>query len=137
MRINAVTPMLGVSDIEVSLAFYRDLLGFRVESSFTPAGHAKPSWARLVSGGAEIMLSGHAGAKTTPAAVEAHADAHLYIMTDNLLEVRDRAGRLGGSGWPVRGPWVRFYGIKEIELHDPDGYTLVVGENTDEKPTPE
>lgn len=134
MRLTALTPMLGVADIELSITFYRDVLGFAVSDQFTPEGRTKPTWVRLLHGKVEIMLSGNAGAGTSDEAVAAHADAHLYIMTDDVLAVRDRAVSMGFS---VEGPTVRFYQIKEIEITDPDGYTLVFGQVTDERPTAE
>jgi glyoxylase I family protein len=132
MVITAMTPMLGVSDIGRSLAFYRDLLGFGVISTFEPG--RQMSWAHLLNGPAELMLTGHPGAATSAEAVKAHGDARLYIWTDDVLEVLARARALGMQ---AAGPSVRFYGIKDFELTDPDGYGLVIGQETDEKPTPE
>jgi hypothetical protein len=42
---------------------------------------------------------------------------------------------LVAKGYEVSQPFVTFYGMKEITLHDPDGKDITVGQNTDEPPT--
>jgi len=46
-------------------------------------------------------------------------------------------GSLKQAGHAVSDPAVRFYGMKEIELVDPDGHVLIFAQDTDEPPTPE
>jgi glyoxylase I family protein len=132
MVITAMTPMLGVSDIGRSLLFYRDFLGFTVKSTFGPGG--RMTWASLRHGSVELMLSGHHGAMPGPEAAKAHGDAKLYLYVDDVTGLISRAKE---RGIKVEGPWVRFYGLKEIQITDPDGYGLVIAQETSEKPTPE
>ena len=46
-----------------------------------------------------------------------------------------KSGR--AKGHEVSDLAVRFYGMKEFELLDPDGHVLVFGQETDEPVTPE
>jgi catechol 2,3-dioxygenase-like lactoylglutathione lyase family enzyme len=49
------TPLLNVANVERSLAFWRDGLGFEVIANWDHEG--RPAFARLRSGGAELMLN--------------------------------------------------------------------------------
>ena len=48
MKTQNLVPMVSVSDVERSIAFYRNL-GFDVENTFACEGETKPSWAWLQS----------------------------------------------------------------------------------------
>jgi catechol 2,3-dioxygenase-like lactoylglutathione lyase family enzyme len=126
--IYAVTPMLVVADVRKSAAFYEEILGLPLRDTFTPEGRDTPSWASLRQSAAELMLS--AG----PEAPAAGSRAQLYVRVDHVGRIAERAK---AAGVAVRGPFVRFYGMKEIELRDPDGVLVIVGEETEEPPTPE
>ncbi len=52
--VHDLVPLLFVEDIERSLAFYRDQLGFSIAEKWEPEG--KIAWCRLVRGGATLML---------------------------------------------------------------------------------
>ncbi|HEX2560656.1 VOC family protein [Phenylobacterium sp.] len=56
---NRVTPLLNVQDVARSLAFWRDLLGFEVVSTFDWEGRL--AWARLKHGEVQLMLNGRGG----------------------------------------------------------------------------
>ena len=50
MRLNSLVPMLWVGDIEQTVAFYRDVLGFE-------CANRMEGWACLVNHGVELMVS--------------------------------------------------------------------------------
>jgi predicted enzyme related to lactoylglutathione lyase len=129
MKIHGVAPMLVVRDIDRSAKFYAEVLGFKVASNFTPEGRKSPSWASLRRDGVEVML-------TAPEAAPAGARdcASLYVYVDDLEGVQERAR---SAGTDASGPFVRFYGLKELELRDPDGFLVIVAAASDEAPTPE
>jgi len=125
----AIAPMLVVADIPTSAAFYQAVIGFSMEGSFTPEGRTSPAWASLREGEVELMLSAPGAAPTGSA-----DRAQLYVRVDDVAPILERAR---AAGVAVRGPYVRFYQMKEIELRDPDGFLVIVAADTDEAPTPE
>lgn len=118
--------ILAVSDVERSVAFYRDALGFDVEALYDD-----PPYATLVLAGTRLSLAeqGHPaedrpGVELGVPADSSRADALL------VLEVEDARGehaRLRGLGVrfladPYEPPWggCRFFCL------DPDGYLVEI-----------
>jgi catechol 2,3-dioxygenase-like lactoylglutathione lyase family enzyme len=127
--LQAIAPMLVVADIPRARTFYEGIIGLKEQSSFTPEGRSAPAWASLRSGRCELMLSCPGDLPAGPA-----SRAQLYLYVDDIEPTLARAR---AAGIEVRGPFVRFYQMKEIELRDPDGFLVIVAADTDEAPTPE
>ncbi len=129
MPLTTLSPMLCVTDLEHSLAFYCDRLGFNVTNDFV-VGNVR-TWANIERDGVSLMLTQH-GVSQEPAAAIGHADLILYFHADDVLTL---AQELRGNGVEVVGPRVTGYQMKEIALEDPNGYRLWFGQDTDEPPT--
>lgn len=118
-------PMLRTTDVAATIAFYRDLLGFRVHSSWP---EAEPCWCDLARDAVSVMFYTQDPHDTGPT----NMTGRLYFRTDDVMTiyhaVKDKAEVL-------EGPEVHFYGMKEFALGDPNGYTLVFAQQTDEPPT--
>src|SRR5258708_16379946 len=56
IEIRGTAPLLQVFDMPTSIAFYRDVLGFEVESTSKPGGEHF-DWALLKLNGVELMLN--------------------------------------------------------------------------------
>lgn len=108
---------LTVSDLDRSLAFYRDLLGFRVRwegrtSEDKPAAHVGSDSFYLAlfegDGGPVVMDYGRVGFN------------HFGVVVDDLEAVRGRLAELGAKIHfePEYEPGRRFY------FCDPDGYEV-------------
>ena len=113
--------ILAVSDFELSLAFYRDKLGFQVEATFD-----EPPYAILVSGATRISLAeeGHPaedcpGVVMTVSADRARAAAMLVLEVDDCQAAYESLMRVGVPFLrePYAPPWggARCFGV------DPDG----------------
>ena len=125
--------MLICNDVQSSIRFYVDVLGFRVVGRMDDVGNS--GWASLESGSTSLML-------TSPSyypppkrrGSNPLTDTLQYFYTDDVLSLKHR---IESKGVRVSDCVVRFYGMKEIEVHDPDGRILIFGQDTDESPTPE
>jgi catechol 2,3-dioxygenase-like lactoylglutathione lyase family enzyme len=118
--------ILAVSNVERSLAFYRDALGLELEALYDD-----PPYATLLSAGARISLAeqGHPAEDRPGIELAAPRDPSLASVV-LVLEVDDAAGaheRLAAEGVsflaePYRPPWggVRFF------CPDPDGYLVEI-----------
>jgi uncharacterized glyoxalase superfamily protein PhnB len=108
--------ILQVSDVERSLRFYRDQLGYEVTYTFPDDG--EPQFVSLDVGGSKLGLGAAAGP------VEAGSTA-IWGYTD---DVDATFASLVEAGAPVVAepadmPW----GERVASVSDPDGYTIHLG----------
>jgi len=118
--IRGMTPLLFVFDIEVSLRFYCDLLGFKLKQR-------APAWAWVERDGVDLMLNTLYDPDDQPQKpdlkrVATHEDVTLYFGCPDV----DAAYEVFKSkGIDVTPPQVAHYGMKQLSLKDPDGFGLV------------
>ncbi len=127
LDVRGLSPLLQVYDIPTSVRFYRDLLGFEVVTTSPVLGEDRFHWALLRLGDAELMLNTayefdhERPAEPDRARTAAHRDITLYLGCPDV----DAAYReLRGKGVKVGEPKVAPYGMKQLSLHDPDGYGI-------------
>lgn len=126
--IDGVAPMLLVYDVPTSVAFYRDILGFEVIQTSEPFTSAKDDfgWAMMRLDGVELMLNNAyenniRPPTPDPVRVSAHADTLLYF---GCSDVDAAYTYLREKGIDVKEPKVAYYGMKQLCVTDPNGYTL-------------
>lgn len=127
-------PMLLCRDVQESIKFYVEVLGFRIEDRMDDVGLT--GWASLSHGSNRIMLASPSYL-TTPVPNEdgkLDSDVVHYFHCEDIVGIREH---LVDAGVDVSPFFVRFYRKKEIEFRDVDGRMLIFGEDTDEPPTPE
>src|ERR1700726_1173938 len=83
IEIRGKAPLLQVFDMPTSIAFYRDVLGFEVESTSKPRGEHF-DWALLKLNGVELMLNTAYEEDARPSAPDpvrfsAHDDTAIYF----------------------------------------------------------
>jgi len=134
MRVKQLIPMLNVSDIQRSLAFYQDIAGFELISP--PETVTEWEWAHLRANQAQLMLSGSGGPPPVPESPKQEEHENwpviFYFYPDDVAALHAGLIRQGYRPSPLR---VTFYGMKEFDLYDPDGHLLSFGQETDEPPT--
>jgi catechol 2,3-dioxygenase-like lactoylglutathione lyase family enzyme len=109
--------MLQVRDLRESIAFYTDILGFKVDGTFP---EDMPTWAGLNSGNARVMLS------TFDGVTEPHLTGVIYMYPDDLTAAWER---LKGAAPVVEPPTTREYGMREFSIRDPNGYLITFGQS--------
>jgi glyoxylase I family protein len=123
--IRGMAPLLQVFDMPASIAFYRDVLGFEVVTTSTPReGHF--DWALLRFNGMELMLNtayeqDARPAKPDAARVAAHDDTAIYF---GCPDVDAAYAYLRTRYENVKPPNIAPYGMKQLYVHDPDGYNV-------------
>lgn len=124
IKLEGFAPLLQVFDMPRSLGFYRDVLGFEVVRQSRPGDDS--DWGLLKLDGIELMLNTAYERDARPAApdpgrVTAHEDAALFFGCRDL----DAAyAHLRAHGVAAKEPTVAPYGMKQVWLHDPDGYVI-------------
>jgi catechol 2,3-dioxygenase-like lactoylglutathione lyase family enzyme len=126
---NKLTPNLLVADVERSLAFYTDVLGF--ERGFTVPEQSPFVFGSVVSGTIEIFFNER---ETATKAYPAFAGKPLGITGTMFIELEgtgnlDRLHDRLKTAVPVVMPLVtQWYGVKEFAIADPDGYVITFAE---------
>ena len=117
-----LTPNLLVVNVERSLAFYVDTLGFA--RGMTVPDASPFVFASVTSGDVEIFLNDAATAvKEYPAFAgkPIGATGTMYIEVEGVDALHERLR----SGVTITMPLVtQFYGAREFAIQDPDGYVI-------------
>ena len=120
-------PSLTVTDVDRSVRFYVDALGFT--STFViPGPDGAPVFTRLSHGEATLML-GVAPTDGPEAITEPlGAGVNLYVMVtegDDIDTLFERAWNAGAR--VITKPTDQFWGDRNWTVADPDGYQVTVG----------
>ena len=115
--ISELVPLLYVDDVDLSVAFYRNKLGFQLAMAWEPDG--KLTWCRLERAGAAVMLQ-QEDEEDGPAAQRGRGVA-LFFNCDDAEALH---GELGANGLSLAPPELAFYGMNQVFVKDPDGYEL-------------
>ena len=117
MTLTSSIPVLRSGDYPRARAFWTETLGFTIgEEAGDPT-----SFGIFKSGAAIVFVDAWRGADPEP-----HDGWRAYFHTDDVDALADR---LRARGVAVEGPNDRFYGMREIELRDPDGNVLCFGQD--------
>jgi glyoxylase I family protein len=126
IEVRGLAPLFQVFDMPTSMAFYRDVLGFELVSSAPVKQNGSYDWVLLSLHGVEVMLNTAyeddvRPVAPDPARIAAHEDATLYF---GCPDVDAAYAHLREKGVDVRPPHVAHYGMKQLYLTDPDGFSL-------------
>lgn len=130
MKLTALTPMLSVSDLKRTIAFYQDRLGFRVDATF---GGDAPVWCTMSRDGVRLMFNQPPAEEMTAATPRAKDFQVFYFYPDDVAALHAAWKR---DGLPVTDLRVTDYGMKEFELRDPDHYWLWFGQDAGRQANP-
>ena len=124
IEINGMTPLIQVFDMPTALKFYRDLLGFKIVGDSGSGDDSSWVWLRL--SGVDLMLNDQYEPAHRPEVppgerTKWHDDICLYFGCadpDAMFEY------LTSNGIQLEPAKVAPYGMKQLYLHDPDGYNI-------------
>lgn len=124
IEIRSMTPLISVFDMPTSLKFYRDILGFNVTQDTGQGDNS--GWVMLEKSGVNLMLNTAYDDDERPAAPNLahrsiHQETYLYFMCPDPQAAYTF---LKSKGLELEPPKVAYYGVNQLYLHDPDGYTL-------------
>jgi uncharacterized glyoxalase superfamily protein PhnB len=125
LKIEALTPLLNVRDVEVSMNFYTHTLGFEVVNEWTVEERVR--WVRLRNGGVELMLnssetsSDDEMARSRRNGSSSFSDSVLYL---NVADAKALHATLKARGFSVNEPFETDHGLREFHVRDLDGYEL-------------
>lgn len=122
LSLQGMAPLLQVYDMQASLHFYRDILGFKVVSSSGEGDDV--DWVLLKHGNVELMLNTLYEKPLRPSERDLsrqaiHEDITLYLGCPDIDSAYEY---LAGKNVAVQPPQITGYGWKAINFKDPDGY---------------
>jgi lactoylglutathione lyase len=124
-RARALNVSLTVKDLQQSLAWYRDVIGFTVDREHERDGTLQA--VSLKAGTVRILLGRDDGAKGKDR-VKGEGFSLQFTTAQNIDELAQRIKSRGGtlSLEPTDTPW----GARVFRLQDPDGFKLVISSET-------
>jgi predicted enzyme related to lactoylglutathione lyase len=131
MKIRNIVPMLATGDMEATVRFYGDAFGFELRDKFESGGQTW--WCEMMRDGHAIMFTQHGVNADAPGAREGFAQTSVNLYLDSGIE--GLHGRLKQKGYAVSDLRVTFYRMREFHLADPSGYSVLVGQPTNDPPT--
>ena len=117
---------LTASDLEVSVAWYRDVLGFAVDRRFDREG--KTFAARLSAGPVLLLVTQDNGARGS-GRVKGEGLSLRFTTQQNVDAL---AAKIQASGHTLEAPPFEAFGMRAFRVRDPDGFLLVISS----EPTP-
>ena len=122
--IESVSPFLIAGDVERSVAFYRDQLGFTLMFQETEPPHNTPFFAIVSRDNVMLFLKGSGAALPNPQRYSwARWDAYFFVPDPDAL-----AAEFEGRGVSFSESLKDTHdGLRGFELIDPDGYVLFFG----------
>ena len=128
-KLEQMRPMLAVTDLQRTIKFYCEKLGFTCLGTFGDP----PVWCDLERDGVGMMFNAPPAEcvrKDVPATSREYSI--YYFNTPDAAALRDEFASRGVEVTDLR---VTVYEMKEFEVRDPDGIWLWFGQPTDEPPT--
>jgi uncharacterized glyoxalase superfamily protein PhnB len=121
LRARAVSMSLTVKDLQRSIAWYRDTVGFHMDRTWDRDGRV--AGATMLAGDVKINLNQDDGKKGTDRAMGQGFSMHLTTGQDIdqiAAGIKARGGKIDDG--PEDRPW----GVRSFYVTDPDGYRFGV-----------
>jgi uncharacterized glyoxalase superfamily protein PhnB len=133
MKFSDVTPNLVVSDVQRSLAFYRDVLGFAVTATVPDASPF--AFAMMQRDDVTVFLNSLESVKEYPSlATRQIGGTNTLFIVLEADDIKGGIDALFASISPraklFMGLKDQFYGMREFGIEDPDGYVIFFAQRT-------
>jgi uncharacterized glyoxalase superfamily protein PhnB len=121
LRARTLSASLTVQDIDKSLKWYRDVIGFTVDQKYERDGNVRAI--SLKAGAVRILINQDDGSKGLDR-VKGQGLSLQITTAQSIDDIANRIKKAGGAldSEPADMPW----GVRMFRLRDPDGFILVV-----------
>jgi lactoylglutathione lyase len=123
---SSVTPNLVVSDMNRSVAFYRDVLGFELHESVPDREPFAFAW--MKRGEVSIFLNDLGSVREEYPGLLSRPIGGTFTMFIIMEGVDALHEAIGGKAAIVMPLADKFYGMREFAVQDPDGYVITFAE---------
>ncbi len=122
-RLNDMVAMLMCDDVQESIRFYTEVLGFAVADRMDDVG--KSGWASLSHGRIQLMLASPDYIVPPLKNQGRYSQTMYYFYPEDIQQLYDAVRNAGIETTELTD---RFYGMREFEMLDPSGHVLVFGQ---------
>jgi lactoylglutathione lyase len=126
IKLNKLTPNIMVEDVNRTLQFYKETLGFEIVATVPDEGRF--DWAMLKRDGVEIMFQSRASLGAEIPALQQREIGGALTFYMNIEGVKELYADLKGKVSIVQEMHTTFYGAQEFAIQDSDGYILSFAE---------
>lgn len=114
-----LVPLLQVSDMETTLAYYREALGFELDYVWPDA--REPKWAQVSRASVSLMFTPDLGTSQAPFIAEKGNGVVLYVWVDRVDALYAELAEHGAI--IVQG--LQSFGMRrQFSIGDPNGYVI-------------
>ena len=122
LPLTSASPSFTVGDLEMSLAFYRDVLGFDVEETWKD-DQGRVRGVSLKAGDVSFMI----GQDDWKKGRDRKKGEGFRIYCETKASVDDLAKKIEAKGGSLdHGPMDQSWGVRDISLTDPDGFKITI-----------
>ena len=125
-RLKDMVAILICDDVQLSIRFYEDILGFTVVDRMDAVG--RTGWASIRKDDVQLMLASPDYMPIPEKAEGRLSQAMFYFYPDDVEQLHAEISNKGMNPSKIE---TRLYGMKEFELIDPDGHVLVFGQEVE------
>ena len=127
MKFKKLTPNLVVRNVEASLNFYRNVLGF--QPGFTVPDAPPYVFGSVTSDGVEIFFNDQKAVAEDYPALGAKPIGGSLTLFIEVEEFEDLFQRVQQHGAKITMPMKdQFYGMREFAFEDPEGWVVTIAE---------
>lgn len=124
-KLKDMVAMLICDDVQESIKFYSNVLGFSVIDRMDTVGTS--GWASLNCGTIQLMLASPDYIPEPKKSEGRYSQAMYYFYPEDVEALHSQIRQ---HGYEVSELQARFYGMKEFEMLDPSGHVLVFGQES-------
>jgi uncharacterized glyoxalase superfamily protein PhnB len=125
-QLQRLTPNLIVADVQRSMDFYRDVLGFTIAQTVPDDGPFV--FAIVQRGGVEVFFNAPEPARAEYPILAAREIGGTLTLFMHVKGIREAYEQLKGRVTVVMPLEKKWYGVTEFAITDPDGYVVTFAE---------
>jgi len=120
LRGRALSASLTVNDLQKSLTWYRDVVGFTVAQNYEREGRLRA--VSLKAGVVQVLLNQDDGSK----GADRVKGAGFSLRITTAQNIDEIAGRIKARGGVLESEPADAFGMRAFRVRDPDGFMLVI-----------
>lgn len=128
MEYTTLSPNMGVSDVNATVAFYTETLGFNLIMSNPDSGILE--WAMVSNGGATLMFQEMDSLKKEYPQLANRSSSATLTFYIKMKNVKGLYEKLKDTEYLAQDMHQTFYGANEFAIFDNNGYILTMTEET-------
>ncbi len=126
MVLQSITPNLMVRDVNSTIDFYTELLGFTCIQTVPEAGIF--DWAMVQSNGVDLMFQQEKSIKDEYSELESQSGGGALTLYIRVKEIEKFYNEINDKVTVIKALSKTFYGANEFAIVDPNGFILTFSE---------